>query len=232
MPVCWLRMCRQGHLLHEVVGLCALCVRRMPAGHCSRSSGAVADLSAGVSHFLWSRRSLLDDESTGSRARCSNFAAPGAAFSLHAANASGVVSGAQLVAVTTAPVGLAYPLNLVAACVLLPVLLLLLAHISVAVGHKINLSFLSREGEKMTLEELERCFESLVGEPSIGRVLLDEVDSLDFAHNVLGLTDAEEQPGVDEALAAALEEGGKSEWAGSTVALSSSVAPHGGALGS
>jgi len=84
------------------------------------------------------------------------------------------------------------------------------------------LSLLTGHGEKMSLKELERCCEALVGEPAIHRVLETEVDALDFAHNVLGLTDAEEQG--DEVGGPSLE-GGKSEWAGSTAALSS-MPPH------
>lgn len=86
------------------------------------------------------------------------------------------------------------------------------------------LTLLTSHGEKMTFEELERCFEALVGDPSIHRVLEDEVDALDFAHNILGLAEAEE---VSEAVApsgpaGAIEE---SEWAGNTtLALSSSLA--------
>jgi len=84
------------------------------------------------------------------------------------------------------------------------------------------ITLLTAHGEKMNFEELERCFESLVGEPSIGRVLDDEVDSLDFAQNVLGLADAEEQLSPEEqALAVAMGEGPKSEWATTTVANSS-----------
>ena len=39
---------------------------------------------------------------------------------------------------------------------------------------------------------MERCFEALVGDSSIQRVLDDEVDALHFAQNVLGLAEAEE----------------------------------------
>merc|ERR1712217_251306 len=84
------------------------------------------------------------------------------------------------------------------------------------------MGLLTGHGEKMTFEELERCFEALVGEPSIHRVLEDDVDSLDFAHNVLGLADMEEPS--DEAKPS-LQDAGKSEWAGSTLALSSTVPP-------
>merc|ERR550525_2316915 len=61
------------------------------------------------------------------------------------------------------------------------------------------LNLLTKHGEKMSEEELERCFEALVGDPSIHRVLEDEVDALDFAHNVLGLADEDmdaEEEGV------------------------------------
>jgi len=81
-------------------------------------------------------------------------------------------------------------------------------------------TLLTSHGEKMSLEELERCFEALVGEPSIHRVLDDEVESLDFAHNVLGLAEAEELS--EEQAGASHLEAGKSEWAGNTtLALSS-----------
>lgn len=83
------------------------------------------------------------------------------------------------------------------------------------------LLLLTSHGEKMTFEEMERCFESLVGDSSINRVLDDEVDSLDFAHNVLGLADLDEAP--EEAANPSIQDAGKSEWAGSTLALSSTV---------
>merc|ERR550525_3516 len=51
------------------------------------------------------------------------------------------------------------------------------------------LGLLTGHGEKMQFEELEKCLESLVGDPSIHRVLEDEVDALDIARNVLGLAD-------------------------------------------
>merc|ERR1712113_930885 len=85
------------------------------------------------------------------------------------------------------------------------------------------LLLLTSHGEKMTFEEMERCFESLVGDSSINRVLDDEVDSLDFAHNVLGLADLEEPS--DDAAKMSLQDAGRSEWAGSTLALSSTVPP-------
>lgn len=80
------------------------------------------------------------------------------------------------------------------------------------------LKMLTEHGEKMTLEELEGCFEALRDDPSIHRVLDEEVDALHFAHNVLGLQDAEEA-GVDEAVD--YGEPGRSQWDGSTLALSS-----------
>merc|ERR1719263_2113298 len=54
------------------------------------------------------------------------------------------------------------------------------------------LSLLTKEGEKMTQEELEDCLLKLVGEPNVHKVLGDEIDGLDFAHNILGLADLEE----------------------------------------
>merc|ERR1712187_297363 len=63
------------------------------------------------------------------------------------------------------------------------------------------MGLLTGHGEKMSEEELERCFEALVGEPSIHRVLDDEVDALDFARNVLGLADFEEVASEEPALA-------------------------------
>ncbi|CAE7264886.1 CFAP251 [Symbiodinium natans] len=73
------------------------------------------------------------------------------------------------------------------------------------------LSLLTSHGEKMSYEELERCLEALVGDSSINRVLEEEVDALDFAHNVLGLAEAE-----DESQEAAAPAEGTSEWAGTT----------------
>jgi Ca2+-binding EF-hand superfamily protein len=85
------------------------------------------------------------------------------------------------------------------------------------------LGLLTSHGEKMTYEELERCLEALVGDPSVNRVLEDEVDALDFAHNVLGLAEAEAEESA-EALEQQSVDGGRSEWAGNTtMALSSTV---------
>merc|ERR1712061_581363 len=83
------------------------------------------------------------------------------------------------------------------------------------------MGLLTGHGEKMTFEELERCFEALVGEPSIHRVLEDDVDSLDFAHNVLGLADMEEAG--EEVAAGNSLEAGNSAYANSTLALSSTA---------
>merc|ERR1711966_76562 len=61
------------------------------------------------------------------------------------------------------------------------------------------LQLLSGHGEKMSMEELERCLESLVGEPNVRSVLDEEVDALDFARNVLGLADGDAEAGDEEA---------------------------------
>jgi hypothetical protein len=65
------------------------------------------------------------------------------------------------------------------------------------------LSLLTKQGEKMTIEELEGCLQQLVGEGSLNAVLGDEIDGLDFAHNILGLADLEEVDSqeVDDSLA-------------------------------
>lgn len=60
------------------------------------------------------------------------------------------------------------------------------------------LSLLTTSGERMGLEELERCLDALVSEPSIYRVLEEEIDAQDFSQEVLGLTDME--PHHDEDL--------------------------------
>jgi len=68
------------------------------------------------------------------------------------------------------------------------------------------LQLLSGHGERMPLEELARCLDSLVGDPSGGAaeeeaqyrvrdILEDEVDALDFARNVLGLADGDPEAG-------------------------------------
>eukprot|EP00931_Biecheleriopsis_adriatica_P087095 TRINITY_DN61614_c0_g1_i1.p1 TRINITY_DN61614_c0_g1~~TRINITY_DN61614_c0_g1_i1.p1 ORF type:complete len:974 (-),score=211.56 TRINITY_DN61614_c0_g1_i1:77-2998(-) len=86
------------------------------------------------------------------------------------------------------------------------------------------LNLLTGHGEKMTYEELERCFEALVGDPTIHRVLEDEVDALDFAQNVLGLAEAEGEESEEALVAAAAPE--NSEWAGNTtMGLLSTVPP-------
>eukprot|EP00746_Dinoflagellata_sp_MGD_P162974 gnl/MRDRNA2_/MRDRNA2_90769_c0_seq1.p1 gnl/MRDRNA2_/MRDRNA2_90769_c0~~gnl/MRDRNA2_/MRDRNA2_90769_c0_seq1.p1 ORF type:complete len:957 (+),score=196.04 gnl/MRDRNA2_/MRDRNA2_90769_c0_seq1:77-2947(+) len=54
------------------------------------------------------------------------------------------------------------------------------------------LQLLARHGEKMGQEELEQCLEALRGDASIHNVLDDEIDGLDFAHNILGLGDTED----------------------------------------
>eukprot|EP00435_Cladocopium_sp_Y103_P029483 s1943_g7.t1 len=58
-------------------------------------------------------------------------------------------------------------------------------------------NLLTSHGEKTSLEELERCFEALVGDSAINRVLDEEVDAFDFAHNVLGLAEAEAEESQD-----------------------------------
>jgi Mrp family chromosome partitioning ATPase len=77
------------------------------------------------------------------------------------------------------------------------------------------LTLLTSHGEKMTQDELERHLEDLTGDPSIHRALDEEVDALEFAQNVLGLS--EEQ---DPAEAAGSVDAGKSGWDASTMALS------------
>merc|ERR1712178_227121 len=49
------------------------------------------------------------------------------------------------------------------------------------------LNLLQSNGEKMSYEELEQCFDALVGDRSVQRVLDEEVDALEFAREVLGL---------------------------------------------
>jgi len=60
------------------------------------------------------------------------------------------------------------------------------------------LQLLARHGEKMGQEELEQCLEALRGDASIHNVLDDEIDGLDFAHNILGLGDTEDVDEEDE----------------------------------
>jgi len=87
------------------------------------------------------------------------------------------------------------------------------------------IGLLTHHGEKMSLEELEKCFEALVGDPAVHRVLDEEVDALGFAHDVLGLADAVEVSQEEAALALQNSEyhGTKSEWGGTTLALSSAA---------
>merc|ERR1712232_1224104 len=61
------------------------------------------------------------------------------------------------------------------------------------------LSLLQSSGEPMTLAELEKCFEALVGDKSVQRVLDEEVEAAEFAREVLGLQDADEDQGADNA---------------------------------
>jgi hypothetical protein len=73
----------------------------------------------------------------------------------------------------------------------------------------------------MSFEELERCLEALVGEPSVHHVLDEEVDALHFAHNVLGLAEVH-SPSADQSLALASDPTKSEGWAGGTMmALSS-----------
>jgi len=58
------------------------------------------------------------------------------------------------------------------------------------------LSLLTTRGETMSFEELEKCFEALVGDPSIYSVLGEDVYAMDFAHRILGL---EDMPAVPDA---------------------------------
>eukprot|EP00929_Paragymnodinium_shiwhaense_P051431 TRINITY_DN25883_c0_g1_i1.p1 TRINITY_DN25883_c0_g1~~TRINITY_DN25883_c0_g1_i1.p1 ORF type:complete len:959 (-),score=271.03 TRINITY_DN25883_c0_g1_i1:60-2936(-) len=62
------------------------------------------------------------------------------------------------------------------------------------------LQLLASHGEKMGQEELEKCLEALVGEPSVHRVLDEEVEALDFAHDVLGLAEADELGGESKSV--------------------------------
>lgn len=82
------------------------------------------------------------------------------------------------------------------------------------------LNLLTSHGEKTSLEELERCFEALVGDSAINRVLDEEVEAFDFAHNVLGLAEAE----ADESQEANVAQAECSEWAGNTTLAFSTVA--------
>eukprot|EP00927_Polykrikos_kofoidii_P072932 TRINITY_DN69007_c0_g1_i1.p1 TRINITY_DN69007_c0_g1~~TRINITY_DN69007_c0_g1_i1.p1 ORF type:complete len:979 (-),score=141.93 TRINITY_DN69007_c0_g1_i1:92-3028(-) len=83
------------------------------------------------------------------------------------------------------------------------------------------LSMLTSNGEKMTFEELQGCFEALVGDSSLHSVLDEEVDALEFARDVLGLENGEEP--TEEAGAAA-EEGSRSQWDNSNLVLSTTSA--------
>jgi len=78
------------------------------------------------------------------------------------------------------------------------------------------LQLLTTHGEKMSFDELERHLEDLTGDPSIHRALDEEVDALDFAHGVLGLSEEQESGEVGGASVDA----GKSGWDASTMALS------------
>lgn len=71
----------------------------------------------------------------------------------------------------------------------------------------------------MSIDELEQCFDALVGDRSINRVLDEEVDAFVFAREVLGLNDDEDPAfeGGDGAPGSA--ELGKSGGDGSTLAL-------------
>jgi len=77
------------------------------------------------------------------------------------------------------------------------------------------LTLLTSNGEKMTYEELERCFEALTGDSSLHRQLDEEVEALDFAH-ILLLPDADEAPEGDEETV----DGGPSGYGASTLQLS------------
>merc|ERR1719456_16501 len=60
------------------------------------------------------------------------------------------------------------------------------------------LQLLTKHGEKMSVEELEECFEALVGDGSIHNVPDEEIEALDFAHNILGLGDLDGDYGAEE----------------------------------
>jgi len=77
------------------------------------------------------------------------------------------------------------------------------------------LNLLTNNGEKMTIDELERHLEDLTGDPSITKALDEEVDALDFAHGVLGLNEEQESAEAGGSIDA-----GKSGW-DTSMALSS-----------
>jgi len=60
------------------------------------------------------------------------------------------------------------------------------------------IDLLTKNGENMTLEEIEDCFLKLVGNKSIEEVLPDEIDPYEFATNILGLSDLEEITGEQD----------------------------------
>lgn len=78
------------------------------------------------------------------------------------------------------------------------------------------LNLLTTHGEKMTYDELERHLEDLTGDSNIHRALDEEVDALDFAHGVLGLSEEQESA---EAMGSV--DAGRSGFDASTMALSS-----------
>eukprot|EP00928_Gymnodinium_smaydae_P011073 TRINITY_DN14137_c0_g1_i1.p1 TRINITY_DN14137_c0_g1~~TRINITY_DN14137_c0_g1_i1.p1 ORF type:complete len:424 (-),score=95.51 TRINITY_DN14137_c0_g1_i1:170-1441(-) len=85
------------------------------------------------------------------------------------------------------------------------------------------LGLLQSNGEKMTHEELERCFEALVGDSNVMRVIDEEVEAIDFARDVLGLQDASEEP--SGGAGGSDDDAGYEMSAASPLALSASVPP-------
>jgi Ca2+-binding EF-hand superfamily protein len=71
------------------------------------------------------------------------------------------------------------------------------------------IDLLTKNGEKMSVEEIEDCLLKLVGTKNIAEVLPEEIDPMDFAQSVLGLADLEEisdEEALPSMEAASLEE--------------------------
>jgi len=85
------------------------------------------------------------------------------------------------------------------------------------------LTLLQSNGEKMSIDELEQCFDALVGDRSVNRVLDEEVDAFVFAREVLGLNEDEEPAAEGGDGAPGSPDLGKSGGDGSMLALGASA---------
>jgi hypothetical protein len=60
------------------------------------------------------------------------------------------------------------------------------------------INYLRLEGETMSMPELEDCFQLLIGRRDYREVLEDKITSDEFAENILGFEEVDEEEAQDE----------------------------------